>query len=579
MTEQQGNDQNADIAELSKRLFEGLKALQAESPIDAAYQIADDHTRYAGRLIAEGSTTEAEARRRLLPIIEGYAIARARNDDEVTDELIARFTASFDAALEQGITRTQTFDRIREAIDYASLASKYAQRIWKVTEHGNKLIHTATAECVLEEVKLVCVDLGMRKQFYQYDDDGGKWEKVTTMTVKKIVVGIIGDAATDSTASAVVGLVAIMCEVRQDAFNAGSHLINLRNTAFDLDLYKPVPHKPQHYFTYHLTYEYDAEATCSYTDSMLSQYAMHDPAWINCFWEMAGFCLQADYFVNKMFWLVGDGSNGKSTVQKLLHELIGHSLTKTGFRVSDLGKDFYLYSVIGKRMALCGDAAVRMDNMDLLKQFTGGDALSTNVKFGDYVQFENTAKLILCMNRAPLISSHEALKPITRRIIWLPFEYRILQPDPSVDKKMLSELPGAFNRAVEGLVRLRRQGTFTKVDRGEKALSIWAGTANLLEVFISENVRVRENEKIRLGQLWDIYRKWMDQWGGRLWESDPYNIRSAHQLSREIIARYGCKKEYEQCRYYSADGHWISGKQVFLYGIGLSEEESREVNF
>jgi P4 family phage/plasmid primase-like protien len=571
--------QPSHLIDLANGLMSALKKLNINSADDAAYQITDEYARYAGRLIAEETINEVDARNRLLPIIEGFAISRAGNDDLIEYELRSRFIATFDSALSEGIKRTNTFDRIRKALDFASLSTKYSDRIWKQTENGARLIHTATAQCILEEVKLACVDMGLRKQFYQYDEATGVWDKITTLTVKKIVVGIIGDTATDSMAGAIVGLVATLCEVRGDIFNSRHHLINLQNAAFDLDNYTPIEHDSENYFTYRLSYDYDATAECPYTDQILEQYALGDCAWIDCFWEMAGFCLQAPYFINKMFWLVGDGANGKSTVQRLLHELVGHSLTKTGFQVRDLGKDFYLYSVIGKRMALCGDAAVRMDNIDLLKQFTGGDALSTNVKFGDHVQFENTAKLILCMNRAPLISSHEALKPITRRIVWLPFEYRIQKPDPTVEKKMLAELPGHFNRAVVGLRRLRNQGSFTKVDRGEKALSIWAGTANLLEVFISESIEVGDKQKIRLGELWKAYKKWMDEWGGRMWESDPFNIRSAHQLSREVIARYGCKKEYEQCRYLSDAGQWVRGKQAFLYGIGLRDENDKEVPF
>lgn len=569
-------DNGIKLNDLANKLMSALRFLDHAAPNDAAYQITEEYARFAGRLIAEEDVEEKQVRDRLLPIIDGFAISRSANDDSMETELRSRFHATFNKALSDGIKRTNTFDRIRKAVDFATLSSKYSDRIWKQTEHGNKLIHTATADCVLEEVNLACVDLGIRKQFYQYNDDAGTWEKITTLTVKKIVVGIIGDSATDSMAGAIVGLVATMCEVRGDIFNSRHHLINLRNTAFDLDLYRAVEHNSEHYCTYALSYNYNVSAECPYTDQILDQYALSDPAWINCFWEMAGFCLQAPYFINKMFWLVGDGANGKSTVQRLLHELIGHSLTKTGFQVRDLGKDFYLYSVIGKRMALCGDAAVRMDNIDLLKQFTGGDALSTNVKFGDHVQFENTAKLILCMNRAPLISSHEALKPITRRIVWLPFEYRIQTPDPTVEKKMLAELPGHFNKAVDGLRRLRNQGAFTRVERGEKSLSIWAGTANLLEVFISESIEVGEKNRVRLGELWKSYKKWMDEWGGRMWESDPFNIRSAHQLSREVIARYGCKKEYEQCRYMSESGQWVRGKQAFLYGIGLREETERD---
>ena len=569
-------DNGIQLNDLAIKLMSALRGLDHAAPNDAAYQITEEYARFAGRLIAEEDVQEKQVRDRLLPIIDGFAISRANNDDSIETELRSRFHAAFNKALSDGIRRTNTFDRIRKAVDFAGLSSKYGDRIWKQTEHGNKLVHTATAECVLEEVKLACVDLGIRKQFYQYNDDAGTWEKITTLTVKKIVVGIIGDSATDSMAGAIVGLVATMCEVRGDIFNSRHHLINLRNTAFDLDLYRPLEHDSEHYCTYSLSYNYDATAKCPYTDQILDQYALGDASWINCFWEMAGFCLQAPYFINKMFWLVGDGANGKSTVQRLLHELIGHSLTKTGFQVRDLGKDFYLYSVIGKRMALCGDAAVRMDNIDLLKQFTGGDALSTNVKFGDHVQFENTAKLILCMNRAPLISSHEALKPITRRIVWLPFEYRIQTPDPTVEKKMLAELPGHFNKAVDGLRRLRNQGSFTRVERGEKSLSIWAGTANLLEVFISESIEVGDKNKVRLGELWKAYKKWMDEWGGRMWESDPFNIRSAHQLSREVIARYGCRKEYEPCRYMSDSGQWVRGKQAFLYGIGLRDESERD---
>jgi len=565
-------EQGIQLSDLSGRLMSSLRALDVSNPIDDAYLICSNIAALAGRLIQEEHVTEKQVRDRLLPIIDGFAVSRCNNDDVLETELRVNLHTQFDTALKHGIKKTTLHDRIRQAVDFASLSSKYSNRIWKQTEHGNKLVHTATAECVLEEVELACVDLGIRKQFYQYNDETGYWEKITNLTVKKIVVGIIGDTATDSMAGAIVGLVATMCEVRGDIFNSRQHMINLRNVAYDLDVYKGSSHDKEYYCTYSLGYDYDPAAKCTYTDQILDQYALSDDTWIKCFWEMAGYCLQAPYFINKMFWLVGDGANGKSTVQRLLHELVGHALTKTGFQVRDLGKDFYLYSVIGKRMALCGDAAVRMDNIDLLKQFTGGDALSTNVKFGDHVQFENTAKLILCMNRAPLISSHEALKPITRRIVWLPFEYRIKTPDPTVEKKMLSELPGHFNKAVDGLKRLRDQGSFTKVERGEKALSIWAGTANLLEVFIAEKIAVSDTQKVRLGELWKQYKKWMDDWGGRLWESDPYNIRSAHQLSREVIARFGCRKEYEHCRYVSDSGAWVSGKQAYLYGIGIRDE-------
>lgn len=567
-----------EAKKLFGQLHQALKAIGKDHSKEDATAVVESHGRYAGRLIADG-LADLERIKSFLPLIEGFASARAIFFEESTVDAMAHFSSCFLSAVDEGVKKRKAIKRVKEQVDFYTLSSKYSDRIWKKTDHGPKLSHIEAAHCVLEEMKLSCIDLGMKKQFYEYDEESGRWQKITTLTVQKMAVGIIGDTATSSTAGAVVSLVATLCEVHQESFNSATHMINLANVAFDLDTCQAVEHNAEHMFTYCLPYEYDEHARTPYTDDILMQYACGDQAWIDCFWEMAGFCLQSPYFMNKMFWLVGDGANGKSTVQRLLHELVGHDLTKTGFQVRDLSKDFFLTSVRGRRMALCGDAAVRMENIDLLKQFTGGDHLSTNVKFGDYVQFSNEAKLILCMNRAPLVSSHEALKPLVRRIVWLPFEYRITQPDPSVEKRMLAELPGHFNKAVEGLKRLRKQGRFTPVPRGEKALSIWAGTANLLEVYLSENIIEDESSKTRLKELWDDYQSWMNAWGGRLWESDPYNIRNVHQLSREIMARFRCRKETEYCTYWDNDAKTtVRGKQVFLYGLNLRSKVEKEDN-
>lgn len=569
-----GNDATKD---LFARLIEALSSCPISAVIEDAAAIIESHGRYAGRLIDDGLAERSKLLDSLVPVVEGFAVARCASFGLSEDEAVERLRAVLFSSIDSGRTATKKSKRLKEAIDFAGLSSKYGERIWKTTDNGPKLSHIECAYCVLEEAKLACVDLGIRKQFYLYDPAAGRWQKVTTTTVKNLAVGIIGNSATDSMAGAVVSLVATLCEVSQEDFNSSRHLINLANTAFDLDLCRPASHDAEHMCTYALPYVYDPDAKCPYTDQILSQYAVGDPTWIDCFWEMAGFCIQSPYFMNKMFWLVGDGANGKSTVQRLLHELVGHDLTKTGFQVRDLSKDFFLTSVKDRRLALCGDAAVRMDNIDLLKQYTGGDHLSTNVKFGDYVQFENTAKLILCMNRAPLVSSHEALKPLVRRIVWLPFEYRITQPDPSVEKRMLAELPGHFNKAVEGLMRLRTNGKFTTVERGEKALAIWAGTANLLEVYMGECLAEKENSEVRLKELWDDYQKWMNQWGGRFWESDPFNIRNVHQLSREIIARFRARKETKYCSYWDDERkNMVRGNQVFLQGVELVSNRPNE---
>lgn len=437
-----------------------------------------------------------------------------------------------------------------------------------IYDDRGKLIQSAAATAVLKEQEIMCVDMGSRRQYFAWDRKKGYWRKVTATTVQRIAVQVIGKNATDSQAKSVTNLVGTVTEVPKEILNGQGQKINLANHTINLLHYQPEPQVPEHYFTYALPYPYDPNAECPLIDSLIEQYAMGDERWIKCFWETAGYCLQADYDINAMFWWVGGGANGKSTCQRLFKELVGEENTKTGFQVKDLNKDFFLTSVKGRRLALCGDAAVRMENIDLLKQYTGGDQLSTNVKFGDYEQFVNSAKLILCMNRAPLVNSHEALKPIKRRVVWLPFDYKITKPDPSIERRMLRELPGAFNRAMEGLRRLREQKGFTEVPRGKQALETWAGEANLLATYFETQIVRDPNGQLWMYELWDHYQEWMNEWGGAGWQYDKWNVTNQHTLSKEISERFDVEREREYTRYYDQKANkWRRGTYVKLKGV------------
>lgn len=523
----------------------------------------------AGKVSVEQSIPMLTCEERLRGVLESFAMMRHAIEGVNNYD---RYFVHFHEALLAGIKNTKSSHFIKTAVDWSRLSSKYAERIWQETKDGKRrLIPTAAAQALMDELKFTMVDKGTARDYYIYNERGF-WEKTTAGEIKKVALGIIGDGATSSNIRESLEIASIQCLSRREDFNAYPYKINLQNVVYDLEHFTPEEHNADYKFTYVNPYKYDPEATCPLTDKILEQYAMGDKQWIDAFWELAGFCLQEPYSFNKMAWWVGDGANGKSTCQRLLQALVGDALTKTGFQVAQLNKEFFLTSVIGKRLALCGDAAVKMDNIDLLKQYTGGDSMETNVKYGDYEKVKVSAKLILCMNRPPFVSSHELMKPIVRRILWFPFDYKIKQPDPTIESRMLSELPGIFNKAVAGLRRLRAQGRFSRVDRGEKQLMMWSGNANLFESFITEYLVLDDQAGCWTEDLWDAYRKFMDEWGGLYWERESHNVTNKKTFDMKLRERLSDVTFEKLVRKKRIEGKKTGGKYMYAHGVRLADE-------
>jgi len=507
------------------------------------------------------------------------ALSIVLRDEPHRDDLLTAIVQIFRDAVQSGTDAWHRKQRLEEQVAWRNLEAKYRDRVFKMVGDKIRIVPLALAEAVMEEGMFMCVDLGSRSQFYEYSSRDGHWIAISPKRIERLAIGITGEGGSATMAKSTASMIAAITLVDEADLNAHPYRINLANGTYDLESDQLRPHDPRDRFTYACDYDYDPTATCPTIDAMIREYSLGDSQWVDCWWELVGYCLTEPYHISKMCWMVGDGANGKSTCQRLLREIVGTHLTKAGFQLRDMVKDFFWTSVIGKRLALCGDAAVRMDNLDLLKQYTGGDELDTNVKFGDYKKVKPTAKLVLSMNRAPLLSSFEATKPIARRILWLPFDFRIKEPDPTIEDRMMLELAGAFNRAVEGWRRLKANGRFTVVDRGTKALEIWTGQANMLSVFLEMRVAVDEDSGVFLHEVWQDYQQFMDEWATTNWASDRFNITSSIVLSREIMARIPTIRK--EMRYTTIwDGATSKkGRYPFLYGIKLVDQSTQNEVF
>jgi len=100
-------------------------------------------------------------------------------------------------------------------------------------------------------------------------------------------------------------------------------------------------------------------------------------------------------------------------------------------------------------------------NTGMLKEIIGGDKIWANVKYKQPFEFEPKAKHYYAANQLPKIG--ESDEAFFRRVMLLPVPTTVPEEDrdPHLTKKLVEELPGILNWAIEGMHRLMEQRLFT----------------------------------------------------------------------------------------------------------------------
>ena len=98
-------------------------------------------------------------------------------------------------------------------------------------------------------------------------------------------------------------------------------LIPFANKICDLKKKKLLKYGPEYFFINKLPVDVDKKGKCPNIDKIFADLVGDDKKEI--LYELAAYCLYRGYPYQKIFLLVGDGSNGKSTYKTILSRLLG----------------------------------------------------------------------------------------------------------------------------------------------------------------------------------------------------------------------------------------------------------------
>lgn len=307
-----------------------------------------------------------------------------------------------------------------------------------------------------------------------YTFNGSYWTLKEKLEIKGFVQDKMDPKPSDSQRREFLSLIEVSNRKPGDWLQESTEgYINLSNGVFNIRKDEIVPHSSDFGFRYELPYSYDKDADCPLFRNFLDDVTLGLKDMQQVIVEFMGYALaNGPCFAEKAMILYGGGANGKSTFMDVLKGLAGKD-NYASLSLTALAKDTKRYMVDGKLFNIGEETNVRaLGDSEVFKTMVTGGEIDVKKLFVQDYTIKNRCKLIMACNELP--KSSDRSDGLYRRMLLIPFNAKFTEQnkDPQIREKLLKELPGIFNLAIEGYKRLVANNyNFTRAESLEKAMS------------------------------------------------------------------------------------------------------------
>ncbi|MCK8818114.1 phage/plasmid primase, P4 family [Natroniella sulfidigena] len=389
---------------------------------------------------------------------------------------------------------------------------------------GNKFNPTNLGQKVIERIEekgnkwgyLLIRDQGI---FYFYDDKG-YWKQESATYFKNEIREVLKEQNEDWERNYKVREVlealkqgALADRRNLERFDAGTNPdlehINCKNGMLEWKTGQLKEHDPSYYSLFQMNVTYDPKASCPNWKKALNDW-IPDPDTIKFLQEFAGYCLIADTSHQKALILYGDGRNGKSVFLEVLEAMYGKENcgSKT---LSQINSRFGKITIKDNLVNIAPDIdPTYLENSGTIKNIIRGEGISGEWKRKDAIDFRPVARLLFSCNELPRSRDKSEGWLRSFEIVKFPNKFKPTSEnyDPDLKEKLINELDGIFNWALEGLRRLKEQKHFTISDGIKKAKNKYRKENDTVQSFVEEICELDPAAKVTTEYLFRKYNEY-----------------------------------------------------------------------
>lgn len=344
----------------------------------------------------------------------------------------------------------------------------------------------------------------------------------------------------------VIAYMKIVTTIERNKIKTDPFIVNLKNTRLNLKTCERLPYSADAIEFERIPVDYNPKAKCNDLDNMLSRVFCDDRECIELFEEIVGDCLLHKNIFQTAFLFYGSGSNGKSTILKLIRKFIGNENCAT-ISLEQLTSTFITAELENKLVNIGDDINYgSLKETGTLKKLFSGEPLQVQRKFGMPFTLEPYATQLFSANEIP--RSADKTDGMMRKLTFIPFNAKFSKNDddydPLIYEKITSDtaLSYLLNLAIKGLRRLLTNKRFTTPKVVEQAKIKYMIENSTVLTWVDEtDVMVDE---ILTTPANDLYIKFTD------WckISNIREVTGKKSFNRELIRKFGLAEQQIQKR-------------------------------
>lgn len=297
-------------------------------------------------------------------------------------------------------------------------------------------------------------------------------------------------------------------------FNKFPYKVNFINGVFNFKTQKFEKHSEENNFTYihdYLIFK-EFEDTPLF-DELINIVSNGQTELTEYILELMAYIISGNKTEQKFFIFKGSGQNGKSTLINLIRKLI-HPDFVTNISISKLDEKFALASAEGKKLIVASENegkknnAVSTENLKILS--SGNEMINIEKKYQDSYSTMLQVELIFAVNNS--IEFAETSYGLTRRLVVIPFDGIITNPDSEFEKNLENEIPLIMRKLIYKYLNIVNRNyklpSCLIVEEATKALlqesDIKKIDRNLLEYF-EEHLELEDIARERKNAIFNHY--------------------------------------------------------------------------
>jgi putative DNA primase/helicase len=354
-------------------------------------------------------------------------------------------------------------------------------------------------------------------------------------------------------------------------FDNNPRLFNCANGTYDLDNRVFRPHNAADNITKIARVEYKEDASCVRWVEFIDQVIPNNPE-IALFLKMAlGYALTGDTSQDCFFLLLGPSTrNGKSTLTETIAHIMGdyaataqpQTIARRPANGAAPSPD--IARLKGARFVNMPEPAKGLElDAALVKQLTGGDALTARFLFKNPTEYRPTFKIFIGANHMPRINDRTVFS--SGRLKVIPFNRHFKPEEQERGLKQFfckpSSMSGILNWLLDGFVLFRQEGNLTDPETMRKEIeNLQRESMGDLDGFLKTHVVKADaaTSRLKTKEIYDLHCKWARE--------RDFTQMSPQAFVGELRSRYKVQR-------FTTEGNAITGYALQQQGDGCAKSK------